>query len=103
MVINYRVFCAAIVPLAICFGGTAMAEQRHSEHEAAYSAARSGNILPFSEIRHRVMPRMGGASLMGFDYDEGAAVYTLKLMRGGSVIWVDVDARTGTIIGRSGD
>jgi uncharacterized membrane protein YkoI len=46
---------------------------------------------------------MGGASLMGFDYDEGDAIYTLKLMRGGSVIWVDVDARTGTILGRSGD
>jgi len=81
----------------------ASADQRRGEHEAAYSAARSGSILPFPEIRHRVMPRMGGASLMGFDYDEGAAVYTLKLMRGGSVIWVDVDARTGTIIGRSGD
>ena len=40
---------------------------------------------------------------MGFDYDENDAVYTLKLMRGGSVIWVDVDARTGTILGRSGD
>ena len=73
------------------------------EHEAAYSAARSGNILPFPEIRHRVMPRMGGASLMGFDYDETSAVYTLKLMRSGSVIWVDVDARTGSIIGRSGE
>ncbi len=76
---------------------------RRGEHEAAYSAARSGNILPFPEIKHRVMPRMGGASLMGFDYDEGAAVYTLKLMRGGSVIWVDVDARTGSIISRSGE
>lgn len=76
---------------------------RRGEHEAAYSAARSGNILPFPEIKHRVMPRMGGASLMGFDYDETSAVYTLKLMRGGSVIWVDVDARTGSIIGRAGE
>jgi uncharacterized membrane protein YkoI len=76
---------------------------RRGEHEAAYSAARSGDILPFPEIRHRVMPRMRGASLMGFDYDESSAVYTLKLMRGGSVIWVDVDARTGSIIGRSGE
>ena len=76
---------------------------RRGEHEAAYSAARSGNILPFPEIKHRVMPRMGGASLMGFDYDETSAVYTLKLMRSGSVIWVDVDARTGSIIGRSGE
>jgi uncharacterized membrane protein YkoI len=94
---------AAALLLSSFVAGPATAEQRRGEHEAAYSAARSGNILPFPEIRHRVMPRMGGASLMGFDYDESAAVYTLKLMRGGSVIWVDVDARTGTIIGRSGD
>jgi len=101
MVIKAGVLLASIV--ALCAPAVSPAEPRRSEHEAAYSAARSGAILPFPEIRHRVMPRMGGASLMGFDYDEGDAIYTLKLMRGGSVIWVDVDARTGTILGRSGD
>jgi uncharacterized membrane protein YkoI len=99
---SLKMIVVAGLPLLALVADPASAGRR-GEHEAAYSATRSGNILPFPEIRHRVMPRMGGASLMGFDYDEGSAVYTLKLMRGGSVIWVDVDARTGTIIGRSGD
>jgi uncharacterized membrane protein YkoI len=100
---TFKNFIAATLPLVALLAAPASAEQRRREHEAAYSAARSGSILPFPEIRHRVMPRIGGASLMGFDYDQSAAVYTLKLMRGGSVIWVDVDARSGAIIGRSGD
>ncbi len=95
------------VVMAFAFLGlganSALAQQHRGEHDTAYSAAKSGSILPFPEIKHRVMPRMGGASLMGFDYDDRSAVYTLKLMRGGSVIWVDVDARTGTILGRSGE
>lgn len=100
---SYRSLLALALPLLLPLAGPALAGPHRGEHEAAYSAARSGNILPFPEIRHRVMPRMGDASLMGFDYDERAAIYTLKLMRDGSVIWVDVDARTGTIISRSGD
>lgn len=100
---SYRSLLVAALSLLMPLAGPAHADPHRGEHEAAYSAARAGNILPFPEIKHRVMPRMGDASLMGFDYDEGAAVYTLKLMRDGSVIWVDVDARTGTIIGRSGE
>jgi hypothetical protein len=46
---------------------------------------------------------MAGASYLGSEYDPGSATYRLKYMRSGSVIWVDVDARTGAIIGRSGD
>jgi len=98
-----KAFIASIALVSVGFAAAPAAAERRSEHEAAYSAARSGDILPFPEIRHRVMPRMRGASLMGFDYDERSAVYTLKLMRGASVIWVDVDARTGSIIGRSGE
>jgi uncharacterized membrane protein YkoI len=103
MTMLYRSSVVLALSLLMPLVGSAQAGPHRGEHEAAYSAARSGNILPFPEIKHRVMPRMGDASLMGFDYDERAAIYTLKLMRGGSVIWVDVDARTGTIIGRSGE
>lgn len=73
------------------------------EQDAAYHAKRSGDIRPFPEIRKRVMPRMGGAAYLGSEFDPGSAVYRLKFMRRDSVIWVDVDARTGAIIGRSGD
>jgi hypothetical protein len=72
------------------------------EQDAAYAARRSGNIRSLREIEGRVMPRMGGADYLGPEFDSGSATYRLKFMRNGSVIWVDVDARTGNIIGRSG-
>ena len=73
------------------------------EQDAAYSATRSGDIRPFGEIRQRITPRMGGASYLGSEFDPNSSTYRLKFMRGASVIWVDVDARTGAIISRSGD
>lgn len=76
---------------------------RPPEQDAAYHAQRMGDIRPFPEIKSRVMPRMGGASYLGSEFDDRSATYRLKFMRGPSVIWVDVDARTGAIVGRSGD
>lgn len=99
---SLKIIAAAVLPLMAILADPAVAGRR-GEHEAAYSAARSGDILSFGEIRHRVMPRMGGAILTGSDYDETAAVYTLNLRRGVSVFRVFVDARTGAIIGREGD
>ena len=91
--------CAALALLSVSADGR---EPRRPEQDAAYSATRSGDIRPFGEIRERVIPRMGGASYLGSEFDQGSSTYRLKFMRGASVIWVDVDARTGAIIGRSG-
>ena len=45
---------------------------------------------------------MGGAQYLGPEFDAGTDVYTLKFLRDGSVIWVDVDGRTGRVVGHSG-
>ena len=42
--------------------------------------------------------RMPGAEFIGAEFD--GRVYRLKFMRGADVIWIDVDARTGRIVGR---
>jgi uncharacterized membrane protein YkoI len=99
---------AVLLSLFVASSVTALAGGRDGnrhrpEQDAAYSATRSGDIRPFGEIRQRVTPRMGGASYLGSEFDPSSATYRLKFMRGASVIWVDVDARTGAIIGRSGD
>ena len=94
---------AAIILLLASLGTAADAAPRRPEQDAAYSAKKQGNIRPFPEIRDRVTPRMGGASYLGSEFDQRSVTYRLKFMRGASVIWVDVDARTGAIIGRSGD
>jgi hypothetical protein len=64
--------------------------------------SQRGDNLPAREIERRVIPTMGGATYLGFLYDPATNIYTLKFLRNGSVIWVDVDARTGKIIRRSG-
>ena len=45
---------------------------------------------------------MQGAQYLGFDFDSATAVYTLKFLRDGSLIWVMVDGRSGNVIGRTG-
>jgi hypothetical protein len=81
----------------------APADARRRDQDEAFAATRAGEIRPLREIEGRVMPRMGGASYLGPEFDPGSATYRLKFMRSGSVIWVDVDGRTGAIIGRSGN
>ena len=63
---------------------------------------RAPNSLPAREIERRVIPTMPGAQYLGFIYDEATNIYTLKFLRNGSVIWVDVDGRTGRIVRRIG-
>ncbi len=72
------------------------------EQDQAWAAARSGRILPLKEIERRVLPTMAGAQYLGIDYDGDTGVYTLKFLRDGAVIWVEVDGRSGQIVGRTG-
>lgn len=44
---------------------------------------------------------MRDSQYIGFDYDAAEAIYTLKFLRNGTVIWVEVDGRTGKVIGRT--
>jgi uncharacterized membrane protein YkoI len=92
-----------LVPLLLLAVPTAAEPiQRRSEQAQAWEARREGRILPLREIEGRVVPTMRGAQYLGFDFDGGSAVYTLKFLRDGRVIWVDVDGRSGQVIGRTG-
>ena len=77
------------------------AQHRHDDQREAFEARRDGRILPLREIVRRVTPTIEGARYIGFVFDSGSAIYTLKFLRDGVVIWVDVDGRTGRIIGRT--
>lgn len=76
--------------------------QHRRDQEAAMAARRDGRLLSLREIENRVVPQMRGAQYIGFDFDSASAVYTLKFLRDGSVIWVTVDGRSGAVIGRAG-
>lgn len=71
------------------------------DHQAARAARQQGRILPLREIEKRVVPHMRGAQYLGFDYDPATGIYTLKFLRSGAVIWVDVDGGSGQVVGRS--
>ena len=76
--------------------------QHRGDQWRVFVERREGRILPLREIERRVVPTMRGADYLGFDFDGGSAIYTLKFLRDGSVIWVEVDGRTGQILGRTG-
>jgi hypothetical protein len=68
----------------------------------ALQARRQGRLLPLPEIERRVVPTMRDAQYIGFDLEMPSGIYTLKFLRDGAVIWVDVDGRTGQVLGRTG-
>ena len=67
--------------------------------DRAFEATKEGRSMPLPKIERRVMPFMGGADYLGPEFN--GRTYRLKFMKDGHVIWVDVDAATGRIIGRS--
>ncbi len=77
-------------------------QRRRSDQMSAFEARKSGRLMSLREIEARVIPTMKGAQYIGFDFDSGSAIYTLKFLRDGTVIWVDVDGRSGQIVGRTG-
>jgi len=74
---------------------------QREEQSGAYRAMQQGQTLPFPEIRRRVEITVSGAQFIGVEII-GGMIYRLKYMRGAEVIWIDVDARTGRIIARTG-
>ena len=77
-------------------------DPRHSDQMRAFEARRQGRLLPLRDIEGRVVPTMKGAQYLGFDFDAGSGIYTLKFLRDGTVIWVEVDGHSGQIVGRTG-
>ncbi len=79
--------------------GPALA-QRPRDQDQAFRATTEGRAIPLPVIRDRVKRELGDAEYLGAEFR--GDTYRLKFMRGNRVIWVDVDAATGRIMGRSG-
>ncbi len=73
--------------------------ERPRDQDRAFEATKQGRSMPLPKIERRVMPFMDGADYLGPEFN--GETYRLKFMRDGRVIWVDVDAATGRIKGRS--
>lgn len=101
MFTRFALLCSAIAAAAAV--APADARPREREQDAAFEETRKGRIMPLRKIESRVVPRMRGADYLGPELDAGSGRYRLKFMRGGRVIWVDIEGRTGRVVGRSGD
>lgn len=99
MLMKTTVMAFSIAGMAV---SASPADARRDQDEA-YRAARSGEIRSLPDIRARVHSRLSGAQPLGEEYDPASRTYRLKYLRSGSVIWVDVDARTGAVVRHSGN
>lgn len=99
---------AGAVLVAASLGGTpALAQQQqnsrgqHDDQGQARKDVREGNVRSLRQIEQSVLPRMKDAQYLGPEYDSAAMAYRLKFIKDGRVTFVDVDARTGRILGIS--
>lgn len=95
-----------LLPILLAAAGLAVpaaadaSNPRFRDAEEAFRGVREGEILPLQVIRDRI--RIPGAQLIGADLIAGGTRYRLRFMRGPNVLWVDVDARTGRVLGTAG-
>jgi uncharacterized membrane protein YkoI len=101
---SYRSLFAGILAIfascAVALPATAQ-EMSLGDQGEARREAQAGTQLSLREIERRILPQMNGSEYLGPAYDSTARAYRLKFIREGRVTYVDVDARTGRIIGRS--
>ena len=72
--------------------------QQNGEQNQVRKEMRAGNVRSLREIEERVLPTMPGMQYLGPEYDPAAMAYRLKFIREGRVVFVDVDARSGTVL-----
>lgn len=93
----------ALLCVVAATGVAGPAEARGRDQDAAFAAVRSGRSQPLPALERRVLPQIRGDYLGRPEYDADLNIYRMKFMRSGSVIWIDVDGRTGAILRRSGE
>ena len=97
-----RLFLLLAALGTVAMAPAADARPREKDQDVAFKAMKQGRIMPLRQIEARILPRMRGAEYLGPELDAGSGTYRLKFMHRGRVIWLDVDARTGEVIGKSG-
>lgn len=91
---------ASLAALALLVPAAPALAQRNDQGEAR-KEMRAGNVLSLRQIEGRVLPQMRGSEYLGPAYDSVAMAYRLKFIKDGRVTYVDVDARTGRVLGIS--
>ena len=94
-------FVKAAFLLVLCVPATTAMAEPGGEQGQVRKDMRAGNVRSLRDIERRVLPTMPGMQYLGPEYDPAAMAYRLKFIRAGRVVFVDVDARSGAILGQS--
>lgn len=90
---------------ALFLASSGLEAQRFSrdEQDEARENMLDRKVMPFSIIKRRTEQAMSGeASYVGTAPSPREGVYRMQFLRkDGKVIWVDVDGKTGDIVGRT--
>ena len=100
MRLRFPLLLAAIGLAAV--QASAIVRDQGREQDAALRGLKQGRIIPLRAIENLIVPKMRGFDYLGPELDVAAARYRLKFIRGTRVVWIDIDARTGEVIGKSG-
>ncbi len=84
----------------------ALAQQfRRTEQDTVRANLQRGTIQSLKQIEAIIIPPMArrGAQYIGASFDAQQMRYRLKFIRQTSVIWIDVDGRSGQIVAQAGN
>jgi hypothetical protein len=100
-------FTAACIAVFLTVGMLpASAQQtRRDEQTSLRDNTRNGSLQSLPQIKANIVPAMErrGAKFIGAEYDPVSLRYRLKFVRQSSVIWIDVDGRSGAIVAQAGN
>jgi hypothetical protein len=103
MSMKHMLVCCALGVAMVAGADVAAGQGHRRDQDAALDAVRSGRSQPLPQLERHVVSQVQGDYLGRPEYDPDANVYRMKFMRAGTMIWIDVDGRTGRIIRRSGE
>ena len=69
-----------------------------ADQQSARKQMSNGKVLSLRQIEGIILPQMNGMEYLGPEYYDNTKFYRLKFVDDGRVIFVDVDARSGSII-----
>jgi hypothetical protein len=103
--VKFKPFVAALLAIVIAGAPAEARKGRPGDQDDAFRATQEGAVRPLRSIENGLVPAMKerGADYIGAEFDGESARYRLKFMRGRSVIWIDVDGKSGNVVGRAGE
>jgi hypothetical protein len=103
--VKFKPFVAALLAGVLVSGAADAQKAQRREADDIREDTLRGTVRPLRSIENGLVPAMKerGAEYIGAEYDGESARYRLKFMRGRSVIWIDVDGKSGNVVGRAGE